>query len=327
MAYARYLGLMTSVVVSILAVTEAQSQQLNETSNPLPKSTSLLLAESPRKIGHNLTPDVPVEISPTTNITSEAKDDKRAAAKSNDTLKPRAFAVPKALSLPPANKLSTLEKAYLDVYAILREENSCSSFYGGPRAIDALNELIRQIKPAYFERAIALRMKGSVMYAFNNTTGLSYRVFEKAEINANGPFYRMSIFPADSSMSRVGEFMPNTREARMTILLHELGHMIEIAKGRWVLPNDGNDSNTSKENTKKVIEICRKQIKSRALTSFEQELALIQSPASVLLAASEPVTNGNHMTPTASESLRQNESQADATCESCKPEIQNPQDR
>ena len=87
-------------------------------------------------------------------------------------------------------KLNELDKAYLDVYTILREENACSRIFGGPNSIEALNELVRTLRPAYLERHIAVRMSGETTLFRNAVSGFSYRMFEKAEINMTGSFYR-----------------------------------------------------------------------------------------------------------------------------------------
>jgi len=235
------------------------------------------------------------------------------------------------LSLPDAAKLTPLDQAYLDVYSILREENECSRFYGGPAAIEVLNQLAKQLKPSYFNRFIALRMKGKIAYAMNNATKLQYRIFEKAELNHNGPFYKSNIFPLDSTVPRVGEFSPNTREARITIMLHEIGHMIQRADGQWVLPNDGDDSEISKENTQKVIDVCREQIRERGHITFEHALASMRADREAN-AAEMSASVESHATinvdakPATPDLLRQIGSQIETRCESCRREIQNPQD-
>ena len=57
-------------------------------------------------------------------------------------------------------KLNEIDKAYLDAFTILREDNPCSRLYGGGAAIEALNELFRVIRPTYIDRHIAVRMSG-----------------------------------------------------------------------------------------------------------------------------------------------------------------------
>ena len=49
-------------------------------------------------------------------------------------------------------KLNDLDKAYLDAFTILRDDNACSRLYGGPGAVEALNELVRTLRPAYLEK-------------------------------------------------------------------------------------------------------------------------------------------------------------------------------
>ncbi|HEV7397020.1 MAG TPA: hypothetical protein VGN86_10955 [Pyrinomonadaceae bacterium] len=233
------------------------------------------------------------------------------------------------LPLPDVKKLSELDKAYLDVYLILSEDNKCSRFYGGAAALEVLNELTRQIKPAYFDKSIALRMTGNISYYSNNTTGLSYRLFESAQLNTNGPFYRTSVLSLDSFIHRVGEFSSNTREARITIVLHEIGHMIMSADRQWVLPNDGNNPTISKSNTQRVIDVCRNEIVSRGHVRFDQALAAIRGfelQSHDLASATAPPPTNTNSGLSAPARLRQIGSQPDAHCEFCRSEIQIPQD-
>ena len=138
-------------------------------------------------------------------------------------------------------KPTLLEKAYLDAYIILKEDNSCSRFYSGPSAISALNELVRRLTPTYFNRAIALRMRGTTTWVQDNRTGRYYRLFEKAEVNLNSSFYKGNSSVSEPRTPTIGYFQPNTREARVTILLHELGHLLRKPNKEWVLPDDGAD--------------------------------------------------------------------------------------
>jgi hypothetical protein len=139
-------------------------------------------------------------------------------------------AAPELLPLPDSNKLSVLQKAYLDVYSILSNENSCSDFFSGPRSIEALNDLVQQLKSSCLEHRIAIRMSGSMTLYQDATSNLSYRLFDKAEVNSAGPFFKSST-PRGPTIPFVGTFPPNTREARATILLHELGHLTNSQ--RW----------------------------------------------------------------------------------------------
>jgi len=182
------------------------------------------------------------------------------------------------LRLPDANKLSVLQKAYLDVYSILSDENSCSDFFGGPRSIEALNKLVQQMRVSYLDHRLAIRMSGAIAFYQDNTNNLSYRLFDKVEVNSAGPFFRSST-PRGPTIPFVGTFPPNTREARATILLHELGHLISSPGHGWLLVDDGNDASRSEANTDRVLKVCRAQIDSLHQFSFETELAQAQSDA------------------------------------------------
>jgi hypothetical protein len=165
--------------------------------------------------------------------------------------------------LPPTNpqKLSDLEKAYLDVFSILKEDNACSRFYGGAPAISALNELFAKLHPTYLDRTIAIRMSGRTTMFQNNLTKFTFRVFDKAEINLSGAFYR-SNGPSERRIPLVGGLQPNTRASRIVVLLHELGHMVHNVenKEQWLLPDDGTDQKLSINNTEMVLGVCRKDI-------------------------------------------------------------------
>ena len=177
-------------------------------------------------------------------------------------------------------KPTLVEKAYLDAYTILKEDNSCSRFYSGPSAISALNQLVRNLTPTYFNRAIALRMRGTTISVQDNRTGRYYRLFEKAEVNLNGAFYKGNSWVSGPRTPPIGYFQPNTREARVTILLHELGHLLTKPDKDWVLPDDGADPEISRQNTNRVIDACRDQIEALSHLSFEQELVGARTAAS-----------------------------------------------
>lgn len=166
----------------------------------------------------------------------------------------------RAPSLPNANQQTLLNQAYLDALSILRDDNGCSAFYGGPLAIESLNRLKEQLVLKHLDDTVVVRMTGETMKVTNLRYRLtSYRLFDKAELNLDGPFYRVS----PSHPHRIiGGFRPNTREARVTILLHELGHLIERPDKQWLLPNDGAVERLSDENTARVIAVCGRQIRS-----------------------------------------------------------------
>lgn len=168
-------------------------------------------------------------------------------------------------------KLNDLDKAYLDAFTILRDDNACSRLYGGPAAIEALNELMRVVRSAYLDRHIAVRMSGPTTVYRNAITGFSFRMFEKAEINKEGSFYRGNA-PSRQRVPGIADFHPNTRQTRVTLLLHELGHLVRGADKRWLLSDDGHDLNLSAKNTKYVVDVCRDEIESVTRMTVAQQL-------------------------------------------------------
>jgi hypothetical protein len=182
---------------------------------------------------------------------------------------------PAALSLPDANQLTPLDRAYLDAFSILKENNACSAFYGGPSAIEVLNRLKEQLEPKHLNSTVVVRMTGETVKVTNlRYPLLSYRLFGKAVLNLDGPFYRVS---AAHPHRNIGRFRPNTREARVTILLHELGHLIEGPGKQWLLRDDGVDRHLSEENTERVIAACGKEIRRLRRITFAQELQAARS--------------------------------------------------
>jgi hypothetical protein len=168
-------------------------------------------------------------------------------------------------------RLNELEKAYLDVYTILRDDNECSRLYGGPAAIEALNEMVRVLRPAYIDRHIAVRMSGATTMFRNGASGFSFRMFEKAEINMRGAFYR-SNSPSENRVPLVADYQPNTRRTRVALLLHELGHLVRGADRKWVLSDDGNNIDLSIKNTEYVVDVCREEIEHVTRLTVAQQL-------------------------------------------------------
>ena len=172
-----------------------------------------------------------------------------------------------ALSSSDPKKLGVIDRAYLDVFTILNDDNECSRLFGGKFAIAALNKFVGQLKPTYLDKQVAIRMSGSTTTIQSNKTGFTFRAFEKAELNIFGSFFRNT-----GNSAVVAEFPPNTRETRAVVLLHELGHMVKSPDEGWLFPDDGNDRSLSTENTHRVVNACRKQIGSLSKLSLEEEL-------------------------------------------------------
>lgn len=197
-------------------------------------------------------------------INGKLDRDKHEAAKELNDL-----GLPKLLEERPGNiclisglKDPLIETAYKDACRTLLVINPCSKFFGGPGvAITALNDLVQHMqKSVLVDRHIGMRMSGGYNLVPNNTSGNTYRLFKKATLNLNGPFYSKKSFPSQAWVPNIGPFNPNSREARVTILLHELGHMVRGKDENWLLLDDANDVNRSSENTGLIIKRCGNQI-------------------------------------------------------------------
>ena len=114
-------------------------------------------------------------------------------------------------------------------------------------------------------------MSGPTTVYRNAITGFSFRMFEKAEINREGSFYRGNT-PSQPRLSPIANFQPNTRKTRVTLLLHELGHLVRGADKQWLLSDDGHDLELSAKNTKYVVDVCRDEIESVTRMTVAQQL-------------------------------------------------------
>jgi hypothetical protein len=165
-------------------------------------------------------------------------------------------------------QLTLIDKTYLDAYTILRESNSCSQFFGGPRiATSILNFLHPRLKETSLgEDHVGIRMYGSITLGTDFQTGVSYRLFQQALVNLRGPFYQSINSRSQDFFKKIGHYPANTREARVAMLLHELGHLLRGADGRWLLADDGDDHAQIAANTAKIMSTCNEQIKSLRLS-------------------------------------------------------------
>ena len=175
---------------------------------------------------------------------------------------------PAPLAVPtPLGKLSgdaLFRQAYDDVYRILSADNECSRFYGGTfPATYVFNQLAGTFKSARIGGSrVAGKMGGGTIQVLHAPSGLSFRLFEQAVLNTAGAFYRRHGSLEEPSLPRVGSYVPDTRGARALILLHELGHVVRRAGGRWVLEDDGDNAPLSERNTQLVEEHCGGQLKA-----------------------------------------------------------------
>jgi len=154
------------------------------------------------------------------------------------------------------------EESYMDVYRILKEENSCSRFFGGPvRSVHTFNNFARQLrKKSLGQGGVAIRMTGGFVIYYDNRTGASFRLFEESVINTAGPFFLNAVPSTQRVRMQVGRFPVPSKGARALTLLHELGHLVRGADGGWLLPNDGGDQRLSERNTRAVEGRCLEQL-------------------------------------------------------------------
>jgi hypothetical protein len=152
---------------------------------------------------------------------------------------------------------------YLDLYTILADDNQCSRFFLGSGAIEVLNQLSRRlVKKPLNIGTIGLQMSGEYGNFENARTRYSYRMFEKAVLNTDGPFFRNICSYSQQCQRSVGRFGAATREGRILMMLHEMAHLIKNGKNGWLIPDDGNDSSLSMSNTLTVEKHCRDAIVS-----------------------------------------------------------------
>src|SRR6266480_1142640 len=105
--------------------------------------------------------------------------------------------------------LTPFDRAYLDTYAMLSSHNQCSQFFAGSGSRQILDELVIRLRIRLMsDSRIGIRMSGTFSLV-EPYDGVSYRLFEQAEINSIGAFYRSKTFPAEQSVPNMGSFRPN----------------------------------------------------------------------------------------------------------------------
>jgi hypothetical protein len=142
-------------------------------------------------------------------------------------------------------------------------DNDCSRFYGGPAvALEVFEQFAgAATKVTDTNEARLFKMSGRYTTVINDTTGFTYRLFEKTTLNANSSFYRWRSLPGQSMLRPVGGYLPASRGARAITLLHELAHLVEGADGKWLIPDDGGDQIQSSKNTDTVKKVCKEELK------------------------------------------------------------------
>ena len=153
--------------------------------------------------------------------------------------------------------------AYFDALSILAANNECSDFFGGPAAAaDIFAKLMGNVSKNPLPAMVAIHMTGLTIQVTNDRTKSQYRLFESVWINSEGAFYRNRGPRSFAPLPGVGSFQANTKEVRVLMLLHELGHAIKGDDGHWLLPDDGKDSDLSRKNSQKIEDVCGRQIKA-----------------------------------------------------------------
>ena len=165
-----------------------------------------------------------------------------------------------------------LEQAFQDAISILSKNNSCSRFYGDTKtAVEVLRRLATQFRLRLLrDSRTGIEMSGDFTYFDQTNEHSGYRLFAAATINTRGPFLKAKVFPAEPYVPSVGSFLPNTREARVLMLLHELAHLVKGQNGSWLIPDDGNAPALSKQNTALIESQCRAQILSLSKEADER---------------------------------------------------------
>jgi len=168
---------------------------------------------------------------------------------------------------PVANKL--IKQAIQDTITIVSRNDSCGRFYGETKTAE---EVLRRLDTRLQIRLLGdsrtgIEMSGHFTYFGPKEKQVGYRLFAATTINSRGPFLKAKVFAAEPQVPPVGGFRPNTREARVLILLHELAHLVRGEDGNWLIPDDGNDPALSRRNTAIVESQCRLEILSLSQAS------------------------------------------------------------
>lgn len=182
---------------------------------------------------------------------------------SKTDLEKRAPEVKSVENSPLISSDKELGAAYFNALRILSTPNECSIFFGGPAlSVQVFKELFGKVQKHSISTPIGIQMSGGTTNVLNIETKAEYRLFDRVTINANGPFYRKHTSLSRLPMHPIGTFAPNTPEARVLMLLHELGHVLKGDDGNWLLPNDGKDEGMSRLNSQRVEHVCGEQIKA-----------------------------------------------------------------
>lgn len=201
------------------------------------------------------------------------------------TILPSALAVRAETDAPSASPAFTKDSPALDrrgeliarsrlqVLEILEDRNACTEWFqqSNADAAAAFRSLRFSVDPNGPSRVSAIRTdRGALLLKHPWAArvipieGSNFSIW----INGDGPFFLGESRTDDSGFQlthlpwrrlSVGSFSGDTDQARITILLHELGHVI----GR--LPDDDNSWNgQSTRNTAEVLRHCKREVEASA---------------------------------------------------------------
>lgn len=197
---------------------------------------------------------------------SAGKDEPRRPVSSSTFESAGADAMPdpETLFQPTALLIKDQEflTAYRDGFTILSADNDCSRFFGDTAGrLTVFSQMLAKFRKGYLEFKTGILMSGDYTNYHDVPSGLRYRLFEKETVNVLGPFYNQKRFGSEPTIPQVGQFPPNTRGARVLMLLHELAHLIKGTDGRWLIPDDGSDHYQSHRNTELIEKRCGEEIR------------------------------------------------------------------
>jgi len=173
-----------------------------------------------------------------------------------------------------------VERARERVLSILQEENGCSAWFreADPNAAAVFESLHIGIAPRnreFVQRATDATGEHSYKHPWGARSNQLAGSGSLVEINPGGPFFVSSLPVVDAEAGgpfhfdwgnrtlTVGGFPGDSLEAQITILLHELGHVI----GRIPEDDDSWDKRSS-HNTEEVLRNCRGEVLDHAQRSF-----------------------------------------------------------
>jgi hypothetical protein len=177
---------------------------------------------------------------------------------------------------PLASQDKLFASAYFDALSILAANNDCSDFFGGSAAAaDVFAKLMGNVRKNSLPAMVGINMTGKTIQVTNDRTNSRYRLFERVLINSEGAFYRDRLPRSLAPLPGVGSFQANTKEVRVLMLLHELGHAIKGDDDNWLLPNDGKSSDLSRKNSQKIQDACGRQIKALRGQNLKHDAQLV----------------------------------------------------